>query len=485
MSNEPTRLIETGETAWRVEQADKLARIVDGADYFRAAKAAMLSARQTIMLIGWDFDTRVEFEPENETLEGPNQLGDFLEWLPQNRDDLHIYMLKWDLGAVQSIGRGMMPMSIRTLGMGENFTFRLDSHHPTGAAHHSKIVVIDDQIAFCGGIDMTAGRWDTRAHADDEELRKMPGGAPAKPWHDVTTAVSGPIAKALGDLARERWQRATGDVIETPDGADPIWPDGLEPTLTNVPVGISRTYPDYDGHEEVREIEALYLRLIAEVQDTLYVETQYLAAPRIAEAIAERLQEPDGPEFIIILPRKSEGWLRQKAMDGARFNLLHMLWEKDVHGHFGAFFPVTEGGAAIYVHAKLTVMDDRLARVGSSNFNNRSLGFDTECDLAVEASACPDPEAVRAKIRETRTDMLAEHLGTSHETVEAAITAEGSVLKAIEALRGAGRTLVPFTPDEIAEDDNGLSDNEMADPEQASETFLERLAEGIADFAKD
>lgn len=484
MVQDRTPLTEVGTTAWRVERAEQLVRIVDGADYFVAAKAAMLAARRTIMLIGWDFDTRVEFEPNGATMEGPNALGDFLEWLPDQREDLHIYMLKWDLGAVQSVGRGMMPMSIRMIGQGQNFSFKLDSSHPTGGAHHSKIVVIDDQLAFCGGIDMTAGRWDTRAHADDEAHRMMPDGEPCKPWHDVTTAVAGPIAAALGDLARERWLRATGDRLEPPEGTRPIWPKGLEPTLRDVPVAICRTYPDYDDHPEVREIEALYLRLIETVRETLYVETQYLAAPKIADAIIQRLSEPEGPEFVIVLPRKSEGWLRQKAMDGARHHLLHKIWKADTYGRFGAFYPVTDGGAAIYVHAKLTVMDDALLRVGSSNFNNRSLGFDTECDLAVEAAVCADPDAVRQVIRDTRTDMLAEHLGRSPKEVEVAIAEQNSVLRAIEALRGEGRSLRPFTPEEIEEDDSRLTGNELADPEAAEDSFLSRLATGIGDFAR-
>lgn len=99
-----------GETCWRVEQADRLSVIFDGAAYFRVAKSAMLSARRAIMLIGWDFDTRIEFEPDEVTLEGPNTLGDFLAWLPKERPDLEVYMLKWDLGAVQSLQRGMLSL---------------------------------------------------------------------------------------------------------------------------------------------------------------------------------------------------------------------------------------------------------------------------------------------------------------------------------------------------------------------------------------
>ncbi len=457
--------------------------IIDGADYFPAVKRAMLNAQHTIMMIGWDFDTRIEFEPDGATLEGPNTLGEFLSWFTENREDTRLYMLKWDLGTLQSLGRGMVPMAVRPMRMSENFHFKLDTSHPAGAAHHSKIIVIDDQIAFCGGIDMTAGRWDTRDHDDNQPYRKMPGdGEPLKPWHDVTTAVSGPLAKALGDVARQRWFRATGQRINPPglDGR-PVWP-GLETTFERLPVAIARTYPDYDGFPEAREIEALYLRAIAEVRQTFYVETQYLASARIARAIAERLAEADGPEFVIVLPQKAEGWLRQKAMDGARERLLNYLWANDPHGRLAAYYPVTQEGAAIYVHAKVLIVDDWLIRVGSSNLNNRSMGFDTECDLAIDARDCAEPDAVGARILELRHDLVCEHLGVGESAFAEQLEASESLISAIEGLRGDGRSLRPFTRGEVKEDANILAENELADPEAVGDGLADRLMDGIRDL---
>src|SRR5690606_20760876 len=110
------------------------------------------------------------------------------------------------------------------------------------------------------------------------------------------------------------------------------------------------------------------------------------ASRKLAQALAARLAEPDGPDIVLVLPASAEGWLEQKAMDGARVRLLRMLWDADVHHRLGVFYPVTAGGEPIYVHAKIMIVDDVLLRVGSSNLNNRSLSFDTECDLALEAS---------------------------------------------------------------------------------------------------
>ena len=480
-----TSFLVPGRTCWRIERADRLAVIVDGSDYFSAAKRAMLRATRRIMMVGWDFDTRIEFEPLGATMEGPNQMGPFLKWMATNRQDVDLYMLKWDLGSAQALGRGMLPMALNPTRFAQNFHFAFDSEHPTGAAHHSKIIVIDDRLAFCGGIDLTAGRWDTSEHLDDQPHRHMPGDdAPSKPWHDVTTAASGPVAAALGELARERWFRATGDELAPPDeGADDPWPD-LEPTFEGVPVAIARTYPDMQDWPEVREIEALYLAAIEGARKVFYVETQYLASATIARAIVKRLQEPEGPEFVVILPDTSEGWLRQKAMDGAREKLLRHIWANDPHGRFRAYYPVTAGESLIYVHAKVLIVDDVLLRVGSSNLNNRSMGFDTECDVAVEAGRADDPGAVSATISDLRVRLLAEHLDVDHGTMRAALKDHG-LIGAIEALRGEGRSLRPFTRPHVEEDDSFLAENAFADPEEVAEGGLERAIEGILDLVRE
>lgn len=476
-------LLETGKTCWRIERAKRMRVIVDGADFFKAAKAAMLQARHSIMLIGWDFDTRIRLEPQGATLPGPDKLGEFLAWLPEQNEDLQIYMLKWDFGAVQSMERGMVPVFITDILTSDNLHFRLDTVHPMGAAHHSKIVVIDNSVAFCGGIDMTEERWDTPEHRDQNPYRVTVKGEPSKPWHDATTIVDGDVAVALGDLARERWRRATDEVLEPPSAYHEIWPEGLVPTFHDVPVGIARTFPDYDEYEEVREIEAFYLAVIAAAEETLYIETQYLASRAMVDAIKARLAEEDGPEIIVVLPRKSEGWLRRKAMDGARYHLLHEIWEADPHGRFGAFYPVTAAGVAIYVHAKVLIADGRALRVGSSNLNNRSMGFDTECDLIVDAALIPEKaDEFRTAALSVRTELVCEHLGIEVERLDAAMEeAKGSLLGAIRMLTHDGRSLRAFTPEEIHEDQSIMTNNAFADPE-AAEGFGGRVLDGVGDL---
>jgi phosphatidylserine/phosphatidylglycerophosphate/cardiolipin synthase-like enzyme len=479
---EDDRILRPGETCWRIEPADRLALIIDAADYFRLVKAAMLKARHSIMLIGWDFDTRIVFEPEKQTLEGPNRLGEFISWLPKQRPELNLYLLKWDLGMIQALGRGMTPVFILNWMTSNRLSLRLDGAHPVGAAHHQKIVVIDDALAVCGGIDMTVGRWDTRQHRDGDPRRAGPGGKQHDPWHDATIMVDGAVARALGELARERWRRATGESLPPPAAGLEAWPDGLEPTLTNVDVAIARTFPGTDEDREVREIEALYLRAIGQAARTIYLESQYLASRTIAEALAARLGERDGPEIVIVLPQSADGWLEQKAMDGARRKLLHLLWRADIHGRLGVYYPVTAAGEAIYVHAKIMIIDDRLLRVGSSNVNNRSMGFDTECDLAVEADGTAGHRGLRETIASIRHDLLCEHLGVAQDRLAGALAASGSLVPAIEGLRGTGRSLVRFEPEDVSDDDSALAENELVDPERTPASLAARISGSVSDF---
>src|SRR6185436_15820612 len=112
-------------------------------------------------------------------------------------------------------------------------SFQLDDAHPFGASHHQKIVVVDDAIAFAGGLDLAIRRWDTPAHLAREPGRVDPVGRPYPPAHDVQMMVDGAAAAALGELARARWEAATGRVAVTtpPTPADDLWPDATAPDI--------------------------------------------------------------------------------------------------------------------------------------------------------------------------------------------------------------------------------------------------------------
>ncbi|MGK7870382.1 phospholipase D-like domain-containing protein [Falsiroseomonas sp. E2-1-a20] len=452
--------------------------IIDAADYFRAARTAMLAAHHRIMLIGWDFNARIELTPDEDTHDSPRRLGDFILWLVRRRPELEIHLLRWDIGAFKLAFRGSTILTLLRWKAHPRITARLDSVHPPGASHHQKIVVIDDCLAFCGGIDMTTDRWDTRDHRDQDPYRRRPGGTPYKPWHDATTAVEGPIAAAIGELARYRWRLASGDDLAPVRARTDCWPTGLPAQFRDIDIGIARTSPKMPEIEAIHEIEQLYLDLIAKARRCIYAESQYFASRRIAEAIARRLAEADGPEIVLINPLSAQGWLEPIAMDTARARLREALRHHDPHQRFRIYHPVTMGGQPIYVHAKVLVIDDQILRIGSSNMNNRSLRLDTECDVVIDAGQ-PGNSGVSGAILDVRDGLLAEHLDKSRQEISERIAAGGSLIATIEALRGTGRTLRPYETPDLTSVERWLADNEVLDPEGSEELFEPMSGRGL------
>ena len=466
--------MQPGTNCWRIEEAEKARLIVDAADYFAVVRQAMMLAEKRIMLIGWDFDARVRVGPKWNPTGAPSTIGRFVLWLARNNPELKVYLLRWDFGAFKALFRGTTPVTVARWAMHKRIHVKLDSAHPFGASHHQKIVVIDDCLAFCGGIDITSHRWDTRAHEDGDPRRVGPLGAAYPPWHDATMALSGPAARALDELARERWACAGGGELPEVNRHAKIWPQDLVPHFEKVQVAIARTQPAYGATVEAHEIEALYLDMIGRARRHVYMEGQYFASGVIAEAIARRLAEPDGPEFVLVTPQQAHGWLEQVAMDTARSRLVEAVKNYDKDNRFRMYMPFTAAGKPIYVHAKIMVVDDEVLRVGSSNLNNRSLRLDTECDVAIDAMV-PGNEEVRHTIRGLRDDLIAEHLGAEPDEVTRVIEESGSIIQGIEQLRRSGRSLHPYEPPPLTGVGTFLAEKELLDPEGPDRT-LEPLA---------
>jgi phosphatidylserine/phosphatidylglycerophosphate/cardiolipin synthase-like enzyme len=457
-------ILQEGETCWRLKQADRLSVIVDAAGFFRHARSAMMKAERSIFMIGWDFDTRIDLVPGKAEDGAPETLGKFLNWLADRREKLDVRILKWDIGLINSITRGETPVYILRWMFSKQVQLKLDGAHPSMSAHHMKLLVIDDKVAFCGGIDMTVGRWDTSEHLDKDRRRRSPMGFAQGPWHDATTCIAGPAAGVLGDLARDRWELATGETLQASTTSSDPWPEDLDADFRNVEIGIARTLPEYEEQSQVCEIEAAKLAIIQSARKFLYIESQYFASRRIAEAIAQRLAEEDGPEIVVINPEGAEGWLEAKAMDSARIRLMKMVRDADRHDRFRILYPVNDAGTPIYVHAKIMIADDRILKLGSANLNNRSMGYDTECDVIVEAGETD--AGIAAAIAAHRNGLLAEHLGREAEEVASEIEAGGSLISAIDRLGKPGRGLRPVKMRELTAAEEMIAESDVADPER-------------------
>lgn len=464
-------------SVWRYAMATKASLVIDAAAYFELMREAMLKARQSIFMIGWDFDTRIhlsarrrKFRLSNRT-EYPSRLGSFIVWLARRNRALHINLLKWNFALIKSLFRGPMIVDLLRWAFSERIDFKFDSAHPIGSSHHQKIVVIDDRMAVCGGIDMTSDRWDTRDHLHEDIRRKRRNGKFYAPWHDVSMIMEGDIAGTLADLGRERWEVAGGKPLPNckPQVESP-WPDRLVAEFENVEVGIARTRAAYAGLDQVDEIEALYVEHIARARRFFYAETQYFASRKIAEAISRRLDEPDPPEFVIINPRRADGWLEQQAMDTARVRLVDALLEHDHADRFRIYVPFTSGGTPIYVHAKLAIVDDEVLRVGSANMNNRSMGLDSECDVFIDACR-PANAGIEARIEKIRHSLIAEHCGLPVEEVAERLQRHGSMIALLDAVPSEGKHIERLPIDDLDDLRRELADSALLDPERPNDMF--------------
>jgi len=461
---------------WRYARASRAHAVVDAADYFALMRDAMLAARQRIHMIGWDFDTRILVGDGRRWWNlprkriAPARLGAFVVWLANRRKGLEILVLKWNFGAIKALLRGSMVLDLIRWWRHPRIGYKLDAAHPLGCSHHQKVVVIDDRFAVCGGIDMAGDRWDTRAHLDGDPRRRRPGGQPYGPWHDVTMLLEGDAAGQLGAFGRARWHQAGGRPLQPcAPQSETAWPNGIVAQFEDVEIGIARTRSQYDDHDEIREIETLFCRQIASAKHFIYAENQYFASRRVAEALAERLAQPDPPEVVLVVPEASDGWLEQAAMDLARIRLFHAVEAQDAQARFSIWHPMTQGGTAIYVHAKLLIVDDMILRIGSANMNNRSMGLDSECDVFIDAHR-PGNGHAQPGITALRLSLLAEHCGLSEEAVGPALAEAGSMaaLAAASQARG-GRSLKRFVPRELSDAEQALADSEALDPEHPEE----------------
>ncbi|WP_397475425.1 phospholipase D-like domain-containing protein [Pusillimonas sp.] len=465
-------ILAPGRNCWRIEQCARASVIIDAADYYRCIRQSMVVAQHRILIIGWDFDTRVLLEPTKRR----ETLGHFFLSLAKQNPARRIDILKWSFGAKKQFLSPRAAWTLWRWARTEAIEFHFDGAHPAGCSHHQKIVVLDDRLAVCGGIDIATARWDTSRHADEDPHRRLPNGKPYPPWHDATMMLAGPIAAVLGELGSDRWFCATSKKLEPVESpAREMWPADLAVQFENIAVGIARTRAQYNDLSEVREIEALYLDMISAAKRFVYIENQYFTSAKIAGAIAKRLEEPDPPEFVLVMPRTADGWLEQMAMDAARTRLARQIAECDHKNRFRIYVPVTQQGGDIYVHAKVAIVDDRLLRIGSSNLNNRSLGLDSECDVIIDAAFEPNHGTPKA-MADLRTRLLSEHLDVTPDLFATRFEQCESLIETIEALRGNGKTLEALdliTPGPL---EQYIADNELLDPEDA-EGFLEPMSQ--------
>ncbi|MCZ8380843.1 phospholipase D-like domain-containing protein [Mycobacterium sp. CPCC 205372] len=321
----------------------------------------------------------------------------------------------------------------------------LDQRVRIGGSHHQKLVVIrhpgepERDVAFAGGIDLCHSRRDDRSHHGDPQAVQMAaqyGEHP--PWHDVQLRLQGPVVGALDATFRERWNDPASldmlnpiawvrDKLRGADlEADPLPEQPPDPPPCGPhAVQVLRTYPD--GHFEFDfaphgefTVARGYTKAIAKARRLIYLEDQYLWSKQVADLFAAALAANPDLHLIAVVPRHPDvdGRLalppnligRREAIDACKAASPDRVHVFDIENH---------RGTPVYVHAKVCVIDDVWACVGSDNFNRRSWTHDSELSCAVldgtrdereptDPAGCGDGARVFA--RELRLELMREHL---------------------------------------------------------------------------
>ena len=411
-------ILRPGETVWRRCKAGRLTILNDAAAYFAALREALLLATQQVYIIGWDIHSQTRFVgPSGHADDGfPEELGSFLKALLKTRAELRIDILSWNFPALYAAEREWSSAAKFTSGA-ERLRFCFDSSLPLGSAQHQKIVVIDGAVAFSGGLDLTIRRWDTSDHAARHPLRKDPDGKPYPPFHDVQCIVDGEAAAALAEVAESRW-RAAGCTVENPtDIRGDRWPASVPVQARDMTAGIARTEIKTARGPGVNEVARLFEASINAANRFIYIENQFTSSTDIARLLAQRMLDVPSLRVLIVTPKMHSSWFESQAMQGGRGGFIDQFIAAGVMERIRFLHPATRdanSAAAIMVHSKVMIVDDCLLRVGSANLNNRSMGADTECDLAFEATS----EQHRQFIGQLRRGLIGHFCGVDEQEIE-------------------------------------------------------------------
>jgi phosphatidylserine/phosphatidylglycerophosphate/cardiolipin synthase-like enzyme len=357
--------------------------LIDGAQAFPMIAEAIAGARNYVHLAGWHVAPHFELQRGTD----PVVLGHLLAELAERVD---VRVLVWAGAPVPLFHptRAEVREAVDALTRQTKIRCKADPREHPFHCHHEKFVVIDGEVAFVGGIDMTdfgGDRFDLSTHPARRRLG----------WHDVGTRLEGPAVADVDDHFRLRWSELTGE--ELPRAPAPGRSGG---STVQVVRTIAEGMYDEVPKGEFRILES-YVRAIRSARRFIYLENQFLWSPEIAALLADKLRRPPCDEFriVLLLPARAnngqDDTVGQLAALAAADDGNHRLLAATIRSLSG------ERDDRLYVHAKVAIVDDRWLTVGSANLNAHSLMNDTEMNVVTDDVALA---------RDVRLRLWAEHL---------------------------------------------------------------------------
>jgi phosphatidylserine/phosphatidylglycerophosphate/cardiolipin synthase-like enzyme len=367
----------------KVRDGNSLEILVDGSAALPRIAGELREARSHVHLTGWYFTPGITLEREG----GLTVLRNLLAELAERID---VRVLAW-AGAPLPLfrpSRGEVRDMQRQLTAHTRIQCALDAKERPLHCHHEKTIVIDDKVAFVGGIDLTSEAGD-RYDSPDHPARGAVG------WHDASARIQGPAVQDVADHFRLRWHEVTGARLPS---AAPAASAG------DVRLQIVRTVPErvYTGlpRGDFGILES-YVRALRSAERLIYLENQFLWSPEIAAILIDKLRRPPDPAFrvLLVLPAKpNSGGDDTRGVLGELIEADHdagRLLACTLYARSGSLFD------PIYVHAKIGIVDDRWLTIGSANLNEHSLFNDTEMNVVTHDETIA---------RDTRLRLWSEHL---------------------------------------------------------------------------
>ncbi|MFW5827438.1 MAG: VTT domain-containing protein [Alkalispirochaeta sp.] len=409
-------------------RAHELAVFIDSASYFSALYTAIAAAERRILIVGWSLDDRIRLVRGGAD---ERTLGELLVHRARENPSLRIQLRIWQAPAVFAADQHITAWFEGETRKLANLELVRVPAESAFAARHEKYVIIDDALAFLGGIDLSHNRWDTADHHGVHPARTNPDGEPYVPYHDVQLMFSGPAVRdlftvAVGDgLISDNWD-PPGDS----DTARELWPPGVPVDLRDEELlfSVTRSHPDStendgtDSEAYLRHIAHLYRDVVRAAEERIYIENQYFSSDEITEALTAHLENPEGPEVIIIVPRELPDALGRVTMGVNTTVQLARLISHDRHRRLGVFHRVSadDTAADIKVHSKTMIVDGELITVGSANISRRSFSLDSELNATIRGVGTVEDR------------LLAQHTGLDLEEWRSRVTQHrGSRLSAM------------------------------------------------------
>ena len=406
--------------------------LIDGYEVFKTINKKLSSANSSILFAVYDLDPGIyltrksllSIKKEDTSDDHPKsfenklipKLQDIL--INKARKGLEIKIIVWEPNkgikllpnknekGLESRKKKLLDLQKKAKQEDLNIKIIFDDTGPTLiSGHHEKIIIIDEKIAFCGGIDLTYGKWDTKYHEYSNQFRDT---KIDQPWHDIHLMCQGPI---LNDFIYHFNQRFIYSINKDKEKTKKIkFKNVYDSKIGDYQCHASRTWKGFVGSHSIYKN---YKKIIESAKENIYIENQFAFQDKqITKILTDALRNNRNLKIIVVLPFNPNlpGWIRSvishMSINDINKNLDKII--KTGNGHVKIYSLISQNKKKfnefkqIYVHSKLIISDDSTIMIGSANLDKNGFKDSTEFNITINSPKLS---------KNTRIKLWKEHLG--------------------------------------------------------------------------